>query len=382
MKGAFISNYFNHHQKALCDALYNECNSEFYFLQTVKMSAERKKGGWGGNVLPDYVKDLSDKSAVENIKEYSELICECDFVVIGSADKRYINKRIRQNKAVFIYSERIAKPDINKIKLMLRIYKHFVRYSRKNVRVLCSSAYTSLDLKKWKCFDGRCYKWGYFPSTVEYQNIDTLINKKEENTLIWVARYLELKHPELPVLIVDKLKENGYKFKLEMIGNGVLLDKTKKIVKEKHLEDVITFIPVLTPEQVREHMEKSSVFLFTSDFNEGWGAVLNEAMNSGCCCIVSHAIGSAPYLIKDGVNGFLYKNGDIDELYNKVSHLLDNPEECAVIGKRAYETISTEWNAQTAAMRLINLVENPDIIYDDGPCSKAEIIENDWYGRR
>jgi hypothetical protein len=38
---------------------------------------------------------------------------------------------------------------------------------------------------------------------------------------------------------------------------------------------------MMPPEEVRVHMEQSNIYLFTSDFGEGWGAVLNEAMNSG-----------------------------------------------------------------------------------------------------
>ena len=48
---------------------------------------------------------------------------------------------------------------------------------------------------------------------------------------------------------------------------------------------------------------------------EGWGAVLNEAMNSGCACIASHAIGSAGFLIEHGENGFVYRDGDMDDFY-------------------------------------------------------------------
>jgi glycosyltransferase involved in cell wall biosynthesis len=61
----------------------------------------------------------------------------------------------------------------------------------------------------------------------------------------------------------------------------------------------------MAPEAVRDHMEAADIFLFTSDFNEGWGAVLNESMNSACAVVASHAIGSVPFLLKDGENGFI-----------------------------------------------------------------------------
>ena len=46
MKIAFVSNYFNHHQKYLADALYKYTNGEFVFISTREMSNERKALGW------------------------------------------------------------------------------------------------------------------------------------------------------------------------------------------------------------------------------------------------------------------------------------------------------------------------------------------------
>lgn len=56
------------------------------------------------------------------------------------------------------------------------------------------------------------------------------------------------------------------------------------------------------------------------------GAVLNESMNSGCAVIASDAIGSVPFLIKNGVNGIIYKDGNQKDLSQVLMELLDNPE--------------------------------------------------------
>ena len=80
------------------------------------------------------------------------------------------------------------------------------------------------------------------------------------------------------------------------------------MIREKKLEDCVHMLGAMSPDEVRKHMEQANIFLFTSDRNEGWGAVLNEAMNSGCAVVASHAIGSVPYLIKNGNNGYIYEN--------------------------------------------------------------------------
>lgn len=121
----------------------------------------------------------------------------------------------------------------------------------------------------------------------------------------------------------------------------------------------------------------------TSNFNEGWGAVLNESMSSGCAVISSHAAGSAPYLIENNVNGLLYKSGDINELTTHIAYLLDNPDKTYEFGKKAYETLHNTWSPKVAATRFISLasgiLDNSIPNYADGPCSRAPIIKNTWY---
>lgn len=49
------------------------------------------------------------------------------------------------------------------------------------------------------------------------------------------------------------------------------------------------------PEEVRERMEKADILLATSDRGEGWGAVMQRAMNSGCVVIADHMMGAVPF---------------------------------------------------------------------------------------
>ena len=72
--------------------------------------------------------------------------------------------------------------------------------------------------------------------------------------------------------------------------------------------------------EVRTLMEESEIFIFTSDFNEGWGAVLNEAMSSACGCVASYKAGSTPFLL-DGTNGQVY-NSTQNDLNEKLKELL------------------------------------------------------------
>ena len=132
-------------------------------------------------------------------------------------------------------------------------------------------------------------------------------------------------------------------------------------------------------------MERADIYLATSDFYEGWGAVVNEAMNSGCAIVASHAMGSSPFLIKDGENGMLYQSGNLKELYQKVVQLLENEEVREYYGRNACLSMQSLWNAKVAAERLWNISkmliqkENASGEYSEGPCSLAEKTKNNWY---
>ena len=79
----------------------------------------------------------------------------------------------------------------------------------------------------------------------------------------------------------------------------------------------------------------------------------------------------------------IYRSGDIEDLYKKVKYLIDNKEKTAELGKNAYITLADLWNAKTAAERFKRLVQaiksgGSVDLFNDGPCSKAEVLKDDW----
>lgn len=374
MTVVFISNYFNHHQKPFADSMYSLLGEDWAFIETDTMDEERIKLGWK-NEATSYVKRIY--TSERDREECQNLIDSADVVIIGSAPDELVRRRIKSGKLLFRYSERPLKKGMQIHKYLPR----FVQWQIKNpfwkpIYMLCASAYTASDYKKFGMFIGKSYKWGYFPEIKSYSDIDALIDSKQKNSLLWVARLIDWKHPEAPIEIAKRLKKDGYDFSLNVIGNGELEDNIKSKIHENGLEDQVHMLGGMPPEKVREYMEKSEIFLFTSDRQEGWGAVLNESMNSGCAVVGSHAIGSVPFLLKDGENGLVYKDGDLDELYSKTKWLIDDQYKRKEFGKRAYYTMTEQWNAKNAAERFLALSQaildgnSCPNLFESGVCSK------------
>ena len=140
----------------------------------------------------------------------------------------------------------------------------------------------------------------------------------------------------------------------------------------------------MRPTEVRQYMEKADIYMFTSDFNEGWGAVLGESMVSGCAVVTSHGIGATPFLVQHDVNGLVYETANYGSFERNVLKLINSKELRTRLSKRAIETMLKIWNPKVGAERFYSLAENilthgVPIFYDQGPISKAEVLHNNWF---
>lgn len=385
MKIVFCSNFMNHHQENLSQEFYRLCDGEYYFLACEPIEQERLDMGYEDmNEKYDFIVRPYDNE--QEKKRAKELIKNCDLLIFGSGDKKYLKMRMKLNLTTFEYTERIFKEKNNPLLFMRKVlgmYRYFGKYKKKSLYILCASAYTALDINRFFNFKNKCYKFGYFPKVQTY-DIESILKNKKKNSLVWAGRMIDWKHPEIPVLIAKRLKEEGYSFALDMIGCGEMEKDLSNMIREHDLGDYVTLHGAVPHDKVRAYMENAEIFLFTSDFNEGWGAVLNEAMNSGCACVASHAIGSVPFMLRNKENGLIYKNGDLDDLYNKVKYLLNNPDISTKMGKEAYRTLEEDWNATVVAQRIVALYEQlskgeKGDLFKSGPCSKAESLDNEWY---
>lgn len=380
-KISFFSNYINHHQLPFSKEMVSLTNNNFHFVSQKAISEKRIALGYR-NISNDYDFVVKTYENDGELKKAYDLAISSDYVIFGATKDDYVIKRLKDNKITFEYSERLNKrkptfPLLLKKYASMYINRH--KYKNRKLFLLCNGVYVANDYKMFNMYQNKTYKWGYFPECKEY-NVDNLIINKEKNSILWAGRLIDWKHPELVVEIAKKLKEEGYSFNINIIGQGYMEDQLKALVIKNDLNNEVHLIGSMSPEEVRKKMEESKIFLFTSDYQEGWGAVLNEAMNSGCACVASHAIGSVGFLMKHNENGLIYKNEDFNDLYEKVKLLLDDDSLITKLGKEAYKTIKDTWNAKVAAQRFLVLAEEldkgNDTPFNEGPCSKAVPIKD------
>ena len=385
MKITFFSNFINHHQANVADELYGLTDKGYTFVELCPIYDWLLKGGYSNLSSRPYV--LQAWKSKENYETAIHLLHESDVALFSGPEALKLEVlRAKTGKLTFDVSERWLKHGILNLaspRLLRFFWHYYTTFAHQNVYKLCSSAFACNDHYKLHSFKDKCFKWGYFTKVEDFP-LETAANfggysGETEVHIMWCARFLRLKHPELPVILAKRLKDKGYNFVLDMYGSGVELEHTRNLASELEVLDAVRFLGNLPNDEILKQMRSHEIFLFTSDKNEGWGAVLNESMSNGCAVVASNMIGAVPFLIEDGVSGLVFQSEDIDSLETKVMSLLENAEYRRTIARNAIDTMRATWSPANAArqfLKLISAIQTGDnsLIPLQGPCSKANPI--------
>lgn len=375
----FYARYLTHHLTSLCDTFVKLTNNCFYFVETENIPKSTLELGYKdlGATMPYCINvHRSDKE-----KQLAfDLAKEADVAIIGCGAYQFMHHRIENgNKLTFKLKERLFKNGIEKRflpEVKADMYKKHQQYMDKNVYYLCAGAFTAVDFAYLGLNTERFFRWGYFPPLTYHEKFRESYNEKIK--MLWVGRFIADKHPIIPLRALKQLVSEGYNIELNFLGSGELKPSMEKYIHKNKLDEYVNFLGSVPFEEVRRIMFDSDLFLMTSDYREGWGAVVSEAMNEGCICISSLYAGATCFLIENGKNGFYYYNtSDLVEVIKEALSRTDLID----IKTQSYSTIVDLWNGVEAATRLFEVSKS--IInkgtfdfYKDGPMSRAPIIKN------
>jgi len=134
----------------------------------------------------------------------------------------------------------------------------------------------------------------------------------------------------------------------------------RKFVNENNLTDNVTFIPVVSPEELKAFYRMADVFILSSRYSgpevEGFGIVLIEA-NLMETPVVAATSGGIPEAVEDGKSGFLFENEDPTDLAGKVLYLLrdGNGKE---MGKYGRERALEKFSWQIVAKKTLAILQD------------------------
>jgi len=137
-------------------------------------------------------------------------------------------------------------------------------------------------------------------------------NLEDKKVLLSVGRIVGWKGYQL---VIEALQELDATYVL--IGEGEYLNELKKLVKKYKVEDKVLFLGMIPNIELYKYMNMANLFLQPSTGHEAFGITLVEAMACGLPVVASKNGGMVD-IVKDGINGFLFKNGDIKDMIEKI----------------------------------------------------------------
>lgn len=144
------------------------------------------------------------------------------------------------------------------------------------------------------------------------------------------------------------LKKQGLKFILLIAGEGELKADLQNQIQAANLDQEVKLVGHI--EDMASFMNSLDVFVFPSHF-EGSANTLIETLHFGIPTI-AFDISSNPEIIQNGINGFLVKPFEANELANKVQEIINSPQLKEELIKNGKQTVLEKFDSQKNLMKL------------------------------
>lgn len=193
---------------------------------------------------------------------------------------------------------------------------------------------------------------------------DIAVIKRKHNVpenvpiFLYSGRMIWYKNIELILDACSKLKRDGKKFKLIMLGFGADETAIKRYIRKSGLKnDVIWTGKILDRQEILSYYGIADILLFPSVFDTN-GLVVREAAACATPSLLVHGSCAAEG-IDDGKTGFLCMES-AHSVAVTLAKIMDNKELLKRVGKQAQNDIYISWedSVQKAYKRYENLVEN------------------------
>lgn len=192
----------------------------------------------------------------------------------------------------------------------------------------------------------------YIPNNININEYDFLERKNVKSKLLYVRAFSKIYNPLMAVRALEKIKNESTESYLCMVGpdkgDGVF-QETSALAKELGLEKFFEQTGRLSKQDWKALSVNYSFLVNPTNFDNMPVSII-EAMALGLI-IVSTNVGGLPYLIEDGVDGFLVDIDDDEAMYKKIIELINSPERCAEVSINArkkseifdWTNVSKQW---------------------------------------
>ena len=171
------------------------------------------------------------------------------------------------------------------------------------------------------------------PNGVELDGIEkiapAMINR--ENMIMFIGSLVEVKGAHILIEALGIVKRKTPDIYLLIAGSGPQETRLKELVLDLGLDDNVSFLGFIRGDEKFSYMKAAKILVFPS-FWEALPIAVLEGMACGKAVVASD-VGGIPFLIEDGINGYLVEPGNAQNLAEKIILLLENDETLMNMGK-------------------------------------------------
>lgn len=163
-------------------------------------------------------------------------------------------------------------------------------------------------------------------------------NPDKPKKLIYVGR-VQFVHQKNLKLLLDTLSILTKPWSLDVYGDGEDLEKCKKYANSLNISNKIHWYGWTSEPWTK--IKVADVLLLSSNY-EGFPMIILEALAHGLPCISSDCPTGPRDIIKNNINGFLFRPGEVNEMKLKIDKILNNefdvnPNEIAQSADKFYD---------------------------------------------
>lgn len=160
-----------------------------------------------------------------------------------------------------------------------------------------------------------------------------------EFVMLFVGQHIWQKNVRLIIDGLERIRD--LPFRMFFVGTGYAAGEMADLVREKGLEDKVTFTGMLTDrEQITRYYAAADLFLFPSLYDNAPLVVREAAALHTPAVMVEGS--TAATILRDGENGFLVSN-DLASFEGILRKLMADPDRVKRVGLEASRTIVRSW---------------------------------------
>ena len=307
---------------------------------------------------------------------YYKALVTADVVVMPAAGWMTVDNLIRRMTGKlmvawcepFLGDPRLASRSVWRWRLRRAVYALFdsPRYNLLAVGHNVEKEYYHLGLRRM-----RAWQFAYAVKPVRYLPEGMFSRTTGPVRILYVGSLFP--HKGLDVLLdaLGMLSVANRDWQLTVVGEGPMHEELIQLAEKLGISGKVVFRGSVLMHEVAHAYGEADLLVLPSRY-DGWGAVLNEAMEYGLAVVASSTVGAAQQLIDPGRNGFIFRTGDPADLASCLGKIVGCQSILSEMRRASRERIRVFRPAETGR-RLVMLCRGlvghaPMPEFADGPC--------------